>query len=286
MYAAYRIDGHPISAHLLAPRVHQRWLLHGLVGDPERRQHSGGRLVAEPRIAGVHGADRRAELDAIPDLRCEHDTDRGVDRLVLVPRRPAPRRAAASPTAAASTRSRKPARSLSIGTRRGAAGRTDHGSSMTDGSPCCAAIIARSASSADPSESAAAARSIAVSTSTRREPCERAPRQPDRQLAQTSRPLPTQHLDRLGDLQRVADRGAERLGHVGDRRGGVRRRRRAIARHASTSCAASRGSAMNAPEPALTSSTIRSDAIASFFAITLAAISGIDRTVAVASRRA
>ena len=43
---------------------------------------------------------------------------------------------------------------------------------------------------------------------------------------------------------------------------------------------------MKAPEPDFTSSRIRSESIASFFAITLAAISGIDRTVAVASRSA
>ena len=43
---------------------------------------------------------------------------------------------------------------------------------------------------------------------------------------------------------------------------------------------------MNAPEPVLTSSRIRSVATASFFDITLAAINGIDGTVAVASRSA
>ena len=43
---------------------------------------------------------------------------------------------------------------------------------------------------------------------------------------------------------------------------------------------------MNAPLPAFTSSRIRSVSTASFFDITLAAISGIDGTVAVASRSA
>ena len=43
---------------------------------------------------------------------------------------------------------------------------------------------------------------------------------------------------------------------------------------------------MNAPDPAFTSSTIRSVPTASFFDITLAAISGSDSTVAVASRSA
>ena len=43
---------------------------------------------------------------------------------------------------------------------------------------------------------------------------------------------------------------------------------------------------MNAPEPVFTSSRIRSVATASFFDITLAAISGMDGTVAVASRSA
>ena len=48
----------------------------------------------------------------------------------------------------------------------------------------------------------------------------------------------------------------------------------------------SRGVFMNAPEPAFTSSRIRSVRTASFFAITLAAMRGTEGTVAVASRRA
>ena len=43
---------------------------------------------------------------------------------------------------------------------------------------------------------------------------------------------------------------------------------------------------MNAPDPAFTSSRIRSVRTASFFDITLAAINGTDGTVAVASRSA
>ena len=43
---------------------------------------------------------------------------------------------------------------------------------------------------------------------------------------------------------------------------------------------------MNAPLPAFTSNSTRSVPTASFFDITLAAISGIEGTVAVASRRA
>ncbi len=43
---------------------------------------------------------------------------------------------------------------------------------------------------------------------------------------------------------------------------------------------------MNAPEPAFTSRRIRSVCTASFFDMTLAAISGTDGTVAVASRKA
>ena len=57
-------------------------------------------------------------------------------------------------------------------------------------------------------------------------------------------------------------------------------------RHASASASASSGDFMNAPAPAFTSSRIRSVSTASFFDITLAAISGIDGTVAVASRSA
>ncbi len=43
---------------------------------------------------------------------------------------------------------------------------------------------------------------------------------------------------------------------------------------------------MNAPDPVFTSRRIRSVSTASFFDITLAAINGIDGTVAVASRNA
>ena len=43
---------------------------------------------------------------------------------------------------------------------------------------------------------------------------------------------------------------------------------------------------MKAPEPAFTSSRIKSVSTASFLDITLAAINGTDGTVAVASRRA
>ena len=57
-------------------------------------------------------------------------------------------------------------------------------------------------------------------------------------------------------------------------------------RHASASAAASPAVFMNAPAPAFTSSRIRSVSTASFFDMTLAAISGIEGTVAVASRRA
>ena len=60
----------------------------------------------------------------------------------------------------------------------------------------------------------------------------------------------------------------------------------AIARQASASARARGTSAMKAPEPAFTSSRITSASIASFLAITLDAINGIDGTVAVASRKA
>ena len=60
----------------------------------------------------------------------------------------------------------------------------------------------------------------------------------------------------------------------------------ASAAHASASSAASAGVFMTAPLPAFPSSRTRSGPIASFFDITLAAMSGIDGTVAVASRSA
>ena len=59
---------------------------------------------------------------------------------------------------------------------------------------------------------------------------------------------------------------------------------RARAAHASASSPASSTVFMNAPLPTLTSSRIRSVPIASFFDITLDAMSGIEGTVAVASR--
>jgi hypothetical protein len=55
---------------------------------------------------------------------------------------------------------------------------------------------------------------------------------------------------------------------------------------ASASSSASASVFMKAPLPAFTSSRIRSEPTASFFDITLAAISGTDGTVAVASRSA
>ena len=57
----------------------------------------------------------------------------------------------------------------------------------------------------------------------------------------------------------------------------------ASAVHTSASFAASSGVFMNAPLPAFTSRSTRSVPIASFFAITLASISGTEGTVAVAS---
>ncbi len=60
----------------------------------------------------------------------------------------------------------------------------------------------------------------------------------------------------------------------------------ARSRQATASRSASSGVFMKAPDPAFTSSRIRSVLTASFFDITLDAISGIDGTVAVASRSA
>ena len=60
----------------------------------------------------------------------------------------------------------------------------------------------------------------------------------------------------------------------------------ASARHRSANARASSGVFMNAPDPVFTSRRIRSVSTASFFDITLAAINGIEGTVAVASRNA
>ncbi len=61
---------------------------------------------------------------------------------------------------------------------------------------------------------------------------------------------------------------------------------RARAAHIEASSSAASGVFMKAPLPAFTSSSTRSDSTASFLLMTLAAISGMLGTVAVASRRA
>ena len=92
---------------------------------------------------------------------------------------------------------------------------------MTAASPCCASIIVRKASRAEPSVKDAAARRLAASISIWVSRRERTGREPDRQVPQSSLASAAQDVDRLGDLQRVADRRTERLRHVGDRGGGI-----------------------------------------------------------------
>ena len=85
---------------------------------------------------------------------------------------------------------------------------------------------------------------------------------PRRRTARSrSRPrnVPAEQLDRLGDVERVADRVAERLRHVRHGDVGARGPIRAPAtRHARASTSASSGVFMNAPDPAFTSRRIRS----------------------------
>ena len=107
----------------------------------------------------------------------------------------------------------------------------------------------------------------------------------DGELPQTTPMLASEHLDRLHDVEGVADRIAQRLFHVGDRDPCRSPHPRARPRQASAN-AVRLGRLHERPAPAFTSSRIRSVSTASFFDMTLAAISGIEGTVAVASRRA
>ena len=94
-------------------------------------------------------------------------------------------------------------------------------------------------------------------------------------------PAAAQHLDRLADLERVADRAAERRVHVGEHArhalAGARARSSASARTARARCSIV---FMNAPRPTLQSSTSPSMPSASFFDMIDDAISGSDSTVA------
>ena len=96
-----------------------------------------------------------------------------------------------------------------------------------------------------------------------------------------------EHAERLAHLDRVAGRAAEHLVHVGEQRlaGQPVAARDGDDRARQLGALLAR-SGMNAPEPALTSITSASSPAASFFDRIEATISGIDSTVAVASRSA
>ena len=106
----------------------------------------------------------------------------------------------------------------------------------------------------------------------------------DGELGEIGRAVAFERIERLGDLERVADGAPERLRHVADDRGhaptggcadldhGAAPGRRAAAR-----------SRKKAPEPVLTSSTITCAPAASFFDMMLLAISGRLGTVPVTS---
>jgi hypothetical protein len=110
--------------------------------------------------------------------------------------------------------------------------------------------------------------------------------QSDRECHDVRGAAAAHHLDRLGHLQRVADGPAQRHGHVGEHRVV----RRPCAAPMSTIVAASSRARsavfMNAPEPDFTSSTRPSVPSAIFLLMIELAISGIDSTVPVTSRRA
>ena len=98
-------------------------------------------------------------------------------------------------------------------------------------------------------------------------------RRSEHELAEVGRAAAGQHLARLGDLERVADGGAERRVHgreLADRRAAGAH---ADVAHAHRELAAEARSGTNAPSPTLTSRRIASAPAASFFDITDAAIS-------------
>ena len=109
----------------------------------------------------------------------------------------------------------------------------------------------------------------------------------EHELGEVGRPVAADGVERLADLERVADRAAERLVHVGQQ--ARRPRGRPACRARASSRRATRASSsvfMNAPSPTLTSRTIASAPAASFFDMIDAAISGTLSTVAVTSRSA
>ena len=133
---------------------------------------------------------------------------------------PAPSSPLARPSASASTAASVPARSAAIGRRTGAAGRTPSGSSTTCGSPPWAcdhraerldrlARVERRRGSCPPLPH----RDV-------REPRHRLACEHHRRVAQATVQLAAQQPDGLDHVERVPDRLAERLRHVGHRRSG------------------------------------------------------------------
>ena len=108
-----------------------------------------------------------------------------------------------------------------------------------------------------------------------------------REVDHVGRPAAGQHLDRLGHLEGVAGRAAERHVHLGEQRGGAHAVGGAQPDHrlgeGRGRCASS---FMNAPVPTFTSSTSAPVPSAIFFDMIELAISGIDSTVPVTSRSA
>ncbi len=111
--------------------------------------------------------------------------------------------------------------------------------------------------------------------------------QRERQLHHVVRAAAGQHLQRLGDLDGVADGTAQRRRHVGQQRARRPARPRCRAR---PWCGPAHGDSAsvfrNAPEPTLQSSTSALAPSAIFLLITELAISGSDSVVPVTSRSA
>ena len=181
----------------------------GLVGNRERRQHRRRPSRGRAPRPGVHRADRRAGLDPVTHLRCPARYRPRGRSARPCGRRPAPSRAAASPSAAASTRARKPARSL-----RSACGRRPRAAPTTDrrrprDRPAARPIIARNRlqRGAVGRGRGGSVGCAVVELTRRRVVASASRREPDRRGRAAVRPRrAAQDVDRLGDVQRVADR--------------------------------------------------------------------------------
>ena len=109
----------------------------------------------------------------------------------------------------------------------------------------------------------------------------------EHELGEVGRSLAANRRDRLADLERVADRAAERLVHVGQQADDLRVRRDGpSSRMASASSRRLGRVFMNAPSPTLTSSTMPGAPPGDLLRHDRHAISGIESTVAVTSRSA